>query len=263
MQNPYKKNMPSQTNQSSEKLLTMIEVMAARQEPLRLQEIAKLCGTNSTTALRFITALQRKNYVAQDIDTGRYYLTFKFCAIGQSISSYTNIRTIAAPFLRSVAHLFKETCNLAIENDMSIMYIEIANSPNQTLLSTQHIGNIAPMHCTGIGKLLLTDYSMTELDHLITIKKLPEFTERTITAKQELLAELDIIRQAGYAFDNEECEVGVRCISAPIRDFTGKIVAGISVSGPAVRMTDEHIYQHLPFLLDTAEQISIRMGWKP
>lgn len=262
MQDPHKKSVPTQTNQSSDRLLTMIEVMVEQQEPLRLQDIARLCDTNPSTALRFITALQRKHYVAQDMDTGRYYLTFKFCAIGQSISSYTNIRTIALPFLRSTARIFKETCNLAIENDMSIMYIEVANSPNQTLLSTQRIGNIAPMHCTGIGKLILTGYSTTEIDQLISVKKLPKYTEYTITTKQALLTELDTIRQAGYAFDNQECEVGVRCVSAPVRDFTGKIIAGISISGPSVRMTDAHIYQNLEFLLDTAEQISIQMGWQ-
>lgn len=263
MQDPHSKSLPTQTNQSSERLLTMIEVMAENQEPLRLQDIARLCNTNSSTALRFITALQRKNYVAQDMETGRYYLTFKFCSIGQSISSYINIRTIAQPFLRSVASHFRESCNLAIENDMSIMYIEIANSPNQTLLSTQRIGNVAPMHCTGIGKLLLTNYTNSQIDQYIAIRKLPAFTGRTIIGKQALLDELDKISQLGYAFDNEECETGVRCISAPIRDYTGQITAGISISGPTVRMTDEHIYKNLPFLLDTAEQISIRMGWQP
>ncbi|MDL2232113.1 IclR family transcriptional regulator [Ruminococcaceae bacterium OttesenSCG-928-L11] len=261
MQDPHSKNKPTQTNQSSDKLLTMIEVMAENPGPMRLQDIAACCNTNSTTALRFITALQRKNYVAQEIDTGRYYLTLKLCAIGQSISQYMDIRAVSLPFLRGTSQLFRESCNLAIANDHSIMYIETANSPNQTLLSTQRIGNVAPMHCTGIGKLILSDYSPAELERFVTAKTLPRLTDFTITDQQALSDELEQIRRQGYAFDNEECEVGARCIAAPIRDYTGRVIAGISVAGPAVRMTDEHIYQHLPYLLDTARQISIRMGW--
>ena len=250
-------------NQSSDKLLSMLEMLTEQTEPLRLQDIARLCGMNASTALRFLTALQKRNYVARDIDTGRYYVTFKLCALAHNVSTYNSIRSIALPFMRSVAATFKESCNLAIENDMTIMYVEVINGPSSTLLSTQRIGNVAPMHCTGVGKLFLTGYTSAELERFLAVKKLPVFTEHTLATPQALLDELKHIRSLGYAFDNEECEVGVRCIAAPIRDFTGKIHAGISVSGPAVRMTDEYIYTHLNFLLETAKQLSMCMGWRP
>ncbi|WP_101910091.1 IclR family transcriptional regulator [Marasmitruncus massiliensis] len=249
-------------NQSSDKLLSILEMMAKQTAPLRLQDIATLCGMHSSTALRFLSALQKRNFVAQDPDTGRYYITFKICALAQSVSAYNDIRGIALPFLRSVANRFKESCNLAIEDDMTIMYIEVMNSPTGTLLSTQRIGNIAPMHCTGVGKLFLTDYSTADLDRYVAIKKLTRFTGHTITNIRNLSEELERIRDVGYAFDNEECEAGVRCIAAPIRDYTGKVHAGLSVSGPSVRMTDEFIYTNLEFLLETARQISMCMGWR-
>lgn len=261
MRDPRSKFAPTQTNQSSDKLLRLLEIMTEQSEPLRLQDIARVTGMNSSTVLRFLTALQRRDYVAQDMDTGRYFLTFKICALAQNISTFFDIRNIAMPFMRNVSHLFSESCNLATENDMTVVYIAVANVPGNTLMSTQRIGNVAPMHCTGVGKLFLTDYSPTELDRLVAIKKLPGFTEYTITAPDVLRAELEKIRAQGYAFDNEECEVGARCIAVPIRDYTRKIKAGISVSGPAVRMTDAHIFTHLPYLLEAAEQISIRMGW--
>ena len=100
-----------------------------------------------------------------------------------------------------------------------------------------------------------------ELEQAIALKRLQKFTERTITSVMALLDELGQIRKKGYAFDNEECETGVRCIAAPIRDYTGRIVAGVSISGPTVRMTDDHIYANLPCLLDAAQEISIRLGW--
>ena len=86
-------------------------------------------------------------------------------------------------------------------------------------------------------------------------------TMHTITDPAALFAELDKVRAQGYAFDNEEYEPGARCIAAPIYDYTGRVVAGLSVSGPVTRMTDEHIYEKLPFLLDAAAQVSQRMGY--
>ncbi|GHU79735.1 IclR family transcriptional regulator [Clostridia bacterium] len=251
---------PSQTNQSSTKLLHLIEVLSRRREPARLQDIARESGMNSSTALRFLSALQCMNYVAQDIDTGRYQLTFKLCAIAQNISSNVSIRSIATPFLRGVSHAFAESCNLAVENDMAVMYVEVANDTGKTLMSTQRIGNVAPMHCTGVGKLMLSGLSEGELEKYIAVKGLPKLTEQTITGSGALTKELAQIRKQGYAFDNQECEAFVRCIAAPIRDYTGKIIAGISVSGPEGRMSDEHIMAHLPELLETARQISLRLG---
>lgn len=260
MRKPPSKTSAAQANQSSEKLLTMIEVMSEQPEPLRLQDISRLCNINSSTALRFLATLQRRNYAAQTIDTGRYYLTFKICSIAQNVNLFFDMRSVALPYLRNAAHIFSESCNLAVDNDMTVMYIEVVPGPNKTLMSTQRIGNVAPLHCTGVGKLFLTEYSAAELERMIAIKKLEKYTENTITDPRKLKEELERIREVGYAFDNQECEAGARCIAAPVRDYTGKIKAGISVSGPAVRMTDEHVFANLPFLLETAEQISLRMG---
>ena len=252
----------TQTNQSSDKLLSLIELLAQQPEPVRLQDIARISGMNASTVLRFLSALQRRDYVAQDIDSGRYYLTFKLCGLAQSITSHYSIRDIAQPFIRSVSNTFLESCNLAIESDLLVLYVDIASCPSRTLMITQRIGNLAPLHCTGVGKLFLSQLDSDEVERITNAKPMQRFTENTITDLPNLISELEQIRECGYAFDNEECEVGARCIAAPIRDYTGKITAGISVSGPAVRMTDEHIFEHLPYLMETARQISVRLGWQ-
>jgi DNA-binding IclR family transcriptional regulator len=251
----------TQTNQSSDKLLNILETLSEQTEPLRLQDIARLCKMNASTTLRFLTALQHRNYVAQDAETARYYLTFKLCALAQNLTTFFDIRKAALPYLRNVAHVFAESCHLAVEDNMAVVYIEVVNA-NKTLMSTQYIGNMAPLHCTGVGKTFLADYTPAELEHYIAVKKLAAYTEYTLTDPKELKAELDRIRSEGYALDNQECEIGARCVAAPIRDYAGGVKAGISVSGPAVRMTDAHIFTHLPSLLEAAEQISARMGWR-
>jgi DNA-binding IclR family transcriptional regulator len=256
------KRNPSQSNQSAEKLLSLMEAMSTLEEPIRLQDLASRLEMNASTVLRFLAPLQRRGYVAQIAESGRYYLTFKLCGLAHNVSSRLNIRNIAIPFMRSLVQIFKESANLSIESDMSVMYIEVVSGPSKTLMTLQRIGHIAPMHCTGVGKLFLLEYSRQKIDQLIAVKGLERFTNNTITEKSELFRLLEEIRRLGYAFDNEECEEGARCIAAPLRDFSGRIVAGISVSGPATRMTDAHIHTHLPFLLEIAEQISFCLGWK-
>lgn len=256
------KQAPAHTNQSSDKLLIILEFLSEQPAPLRLQDIAAQCNMNPSTALRFINALQQRNYVAKTIDTGRYYLTHKVCALAQNVSSYADIRSIATPFLHELSQFFSECCNLAIQDHGKIIYIEVVrNFANKTLLTTQRIGNVAPMHCTGIGKLFLAEYSENELDSFITAYGLERFTKNTLVTKYDLLKELATIRKRGYAYDNEECEVGARCISVPIHDYTGKTIAGISISGPSVRMTNETLMSGMPRLLKTASQVSSLMGW--
>lgn len=256
-------NKATLPNQSSEKLLTLIEVLSQQDEPIRLQDLAKKLSMNASTVLRFLTSLQKKDYVAQDANTDRYYLTYKICGIANNITSRTSIRHICMPYLRSISQIFGESANLSIEQNMMVVYIEVVNGPNQLLTTTQRIGNIAPMHCTGVGKLFLTNYTQRQLEQFTALKGMQIFTENTLTTLDELAAEIETAKNRGYAFDNEECEVGVRCVAAPIRNYTKSVVAGLSVSGPTTRMTDDLIYSKLSFLLDAAKEISTRLGYQP
>ena len=255
------KIIPTQTNQSSDKLLSLIELLSEQSEPIRLQDISRLSNMNASTALRFLSALSRRGYVAQEESTGRYYLTLKLCNLTQNISSQFDLRTIALPFLRSIADEFNESCHLAVESTLSVLYIETVSSSSRTLSSPQRVGKLAPLYCTGVGKLFLTEYSSDELERLISVMQFEKFTQSTITTVPALLAELESVKKLGYAYDNEECEEGLRCIAAPVRDYTGKIVAAISVSGPTTRMTDDYILEHLPFLINATKKLSTQIGW--
>ena len=116
------------------------------------------------------------------------------------------------------------------------------------------------MYCTGVGKLFLLEYSPEELAEYFAVSGLPRLTRHTLSTGAALAEALDFSRKNGYALDNEECELGVRCVAAPIRDYTGRTVAGLSVSGPASRVTDELIAAKLPAFLDVAARASREMG---
>jgi DNA-binding IclR family transcriptional regulator len=131
------------------------------------------------------------------------------------------------------------------------------------MLRTLHrIGHIAPMHATGVGKLHLLNYSDRQLEELEKKRGLPRFTSQTIISLDALRRELTLIRDRGYAFDNEECEEGVRCIAVPVLDCQGCVMAAISVSAPVTRMGDERCTEIIACLKDLGLQASRELGWE-
>lgn len=259
MANIKQTNKLTEANQSSEKLLTLIEVLSVQPEAVKLQDVARQASMNASTTLRFLMALEKKGYVIQD-DAGRYSLTFKFCGIANNIKIHTNIRNICLPYMKDVSQYFGETVNLSVEEDMSVVYLEVIQCAWQSLCTTQRIGKAAPLHCTGVGKLFMLGHSEEEIQRLYDKRGFTKYTENTLETVEQIMDELQKIRQQGYAIDDEECEIGMRCVAVPIRDYTGKVIAGLSVSGPATRMTPDNIQDKVSYLLEVSKQISRRLG---
>lgn len=250
------------SNQSTEKALAILELLAQSPEPVRLRDLSHSLTINPSTALRFLTTLQNCGYVEQEADTQRYYLTYKICRLANQVSSHTQLQSITHPYLQRLSEQFEEVLCVSVERDMTMVYVDVASGPEQTLMSLQRIGNTSPMHCTGNGKLLLLNYTSQQLDEMIRRKGLPRYTQNTITTREGLEAELEEIRRQGVAYDNEECEAGVRCLACPIYDHTGKVAAGVSVTGPASRMTDEKLRRISGRLREAADKMSQALGYR-
>lgn len=255
-------NNPTRSNQSTEKAFAILELLAAKHMPMRLMDIAKELELNTSTVARFLSSLQVCGYVAQEPTSQRYYLTYKICRVANQVSAATPIQTVTHMYLVALSEAFGEATCISVEQDLQMVYIDVANAPNQMLLSVQQVGNTTPMHCTGNGKLLLADCPPEKLSRLIESRGLPRYTENTITTRVALEAELQAIRERGYAIDNEEREIGVRCLAYPIRDYTGSVVAGISVTGPSTRVTDAAIQRFHQPLKEAASRISIALGYE-
>lgn len=250
----------SKVNQSVEKVIQIIEVMAKEGRSMRLQDIALKTDMPASTALRMVNTLLVYGYVNQDPDTLRYSLSLKFAQIGSIVSSQVSLRQIAHPLLVELSHRCKESCCLAVESEMELIYTDVVDGPDNMLKIMQRIGKRAPLHSTGIGKLLLLNYSREHLRELIRIKGLTPLTPNTVCTEEALLERLSLIRAQGYALDDEECELGARCVAAPVYDYTGQVVAGISVSGPVSRLSMERITVIAPVVQDTAHRISKLMA---
>lgn len=249
-------------NQSVEKILQIIEIMAAGREPLRLQDIACKVDMPASTVLRLVNTLVSCGYANQDPITLKYSLSMKFALIGSLVSSQINIRNIAHPYLIELSKICKESVCLAIEQDMEVVYLDVIDGPDGMLKITQRIGKVAPLHSTAVGKIMMLNYDSEQINQVVVLKGLKALTPNTITDKEELIKEINKVKAQGYALDDEECELGARCIAAGIKDYSGKYIGGISVSGPITRMTMEQIDNIKHIVIDIAYAISELMAYE-
>lgn len=255
-------NSERQTSQSSVRLLQILECLAANYAPMRLQDIAKQVDMTQPTVLRYLYALEATNYIYRDDDTARYGLTWRVCQLSENLNSMLSLRNIATPFINQLANsLSLGVCLVTNQND-ECLYLDCIDIPYfQTL---QRIGKQAPLHVTGSGKLLLSQYTEEELAKYISAKGLTRYTEHTITDPQLLRQELEKIRQQDYGTDEEECELGLRCISCPIRSYTGGIIAAMSVFGSLGDMSRTRVQQEIyPALRSATMTVSLRLGYTP
>ncbi len=248
-------------NQSIAKGLQIIEVMAAGDGPMRLQDIGNAVNLPASTVLRFLKTMIDHDYMQQNEDTLHYFLTLKLCHIGEQVRKQVKFRDVVHPHMVELSRSLGEAVSLAVESDMLVVYVDVIEGPDHMLRTLQRIGKIAPMNSTGVGKALLLDHTPVEIDDLVKSRGLPKTTANTISSKTALMRELKLVRKRGYATDNEECELGMRCVAVPLRDFSGKIVAAMSTSGPVSRMTPARIQEIGPAIVELAATISARLGY--
>ena len=249
-------------NQSLKKALDILEVMVDLTAPARLQDIAQKADMSPSTVLRFLNTFIDFGYAKQDPDTSLYYLTLKLADLGNRNRINYPFQGSLRKYIKDIATHFNESSSLCIEDNMQMVYIATEEGPAHMLQTLSRIGRIAPMHSTGVGKIFLTQYSDTKLDELVKKRGLAKLTEKTITSLPELKAEIEKVRKQGYAFDEEECEIGVRCVAVPIKEYSGKIVAAMSISAPITRLTYERTNEIIKYLLDLSAQASAELGYK-
>lgn len=252
------------SNQSAEKVMLVLEALASQPQPVKLSELSREIKMNSSTLYRFLVALQNAGYVLQHKESGKYELNLKLCYLSDLIKSHFSITSVLHPFVAEASMLFQEFAHLGQMENGKIVYVDYVETEaaySQSLMIRPHVGRTAQMHCTSIGKLFLSEYDEDELEEFIAKNDLPARTENTLCTGEALMEELRTVRAQGYSLDNEECEIGVRCIAVPIRDYTGKIAAGLSISAPTTRITSERIRSTLPAFLDIAQRASFELSY--
>ena len=246
------------TVQSVDRALALLEILARHDDRVSLTELSRQLGLHPSTARRLLIALQARGFVQQDARTRLYGLGLRIFRLAGSADYTAAMRNAAHAHLRKLAESSGETVNLLVPDTAGAMIIDRIES-SMTVRFSVPVGERLPYHCTAGGKVLLAQIT-PEVQQRILARALPRLTKNTITDVTRLREELERIRKRGYAIDNEEREAGVRCVAAPVTDHTGAVVAAVSLSGPASRLSLERLHRLALTVRRTAENISRQQG---
>lgn len=256
MRKPDHQVTASPTIQVIQRIFTLIDVLASREEAISLKEISARTGLHPSTAHRILNDLTTGRYVDRP-EAGSYRLGMRLLELGNMVKGRLNVRDAALEPMRDLHKLIQQPVNLSVRQGDEIVYIERAYSERSGMQVVRAIGGRAPLHLTSVGKLFLSVDDPIRVRAYAARTGLPGHTRNSITQLAVLERELSRVRQHGIARDNEELELGVRCIAAGIHDDQGKLLAGLSISAPADRLDEEW----LPKLRSTADAISLALGY--
>jgi DNA-binding IclR family transcriptional regulator len=236
----------------------LLEILAAQSAPVTLKTLSALTGLNVSTVHRILGALHAMGLVEHQVG-GSYRLGLRWLDYGNLVRERLQIRDVARPWIDQLHETIGEPVNLAIRDGDDIIYLDRAADNAARVRVVYRVGSRAPLHLTSLGKLFLAEDSANEINHYAKRTGLPGNTEHSLTTLTRLNKALEIVRTSGIAFDNEEAELGLRCVAAPVRDDRGTLVGAISVSSPSDRFR-EHEANWIPALKTCAEHISRALG---
>lgn len=248
----------TKTIASVSKAIRVIEFIAAEKEA-GVTEISKGLNYGVSATYHLLNTLKEDNIIVQDKNTKKFKLGLKLWQLGTLAYEENNIADVIQPYLKKLRDITGETANLTIMDNNKIVYVAQEESDRLVRMFTK-TGAMAPLHCTGGGKTILAHKSEEIRDEIIDKINFEGFTSKTITDKEKFKEEMDIIKENGYGFDNEEREQGVSCIAAPIFDLSNDAIASISISGPTSRFTEEAKRKWIKDTMDIAKEVTEQLS---
>lgn len=249
---------PAAAAQALDRGLHLLALLA-RERKATLTEIALSAGMPPSTAHRLLTTMQRHSVTQFDEDTQEWMVGIEAFRIGSAFLQRTNLIEASRDVMRQLTNSTGETSNLAIADDGDVVFISQVES-HSPIRAFFRAGTRGHMHASGIGKALMAELSRQDVERILQKKGLPEFTENTLTRPDDLFADLRTASARGWALDDEERHLGMRCVASPIFNPFGEAVAGISVSGPTVRFTDHALPEFGTEVRRAAYEITERIG---
>ncbi|KUG57137.1 IclR family transcriptional regulator [Serinicoccus chungangensis] len=243
--------------QSVDRALTVLEILA-RVGEAGVGEVAAALGVHKSTASRLVSTLAAHDLVELTGERGRVRLGVGVLRLAGSTSARLDLVQEARPVCQELASDTNETVNIAVLGGRSALYIDQVIGPS-TITSHNWVGQHIPLHATSNGRVLVSELPARE--RRATWGDLTAYTERTVTDPDELDRLVDAAREQGYAVVQDELDVGLSAVAAPVRNAHGEVCASMSVSGPSFRMDAERIRELVPSLLSAADEVSSRLGW--
>ena len=248
--------------QAIDRAVMVLNCYNFERKALGVRDISALTGLHKATAHRILVALEHNGFIEQDPHTGDYQLGLELFRLGQLAAVRLEVRDIARPYLQELTERVRETSHLAVLEGTEVLYLDKVESQH-ALRMPSRTGWRVPAYCAALGKAMLACYDDDEVRRRMGKTKFVQHTPHTVRNMDEFIESLKVVRRRGYAVDNEEIEVGLACIGAPLRDHLGQVVGAISISAPSARLRPSGIPEVAEQVKLTAEAISDRLGYRP
>ncbi|MHC2620749.1 IclR family acetate operon transcriptional repressor [Bradyrhizobium huanghuaihaiense] len=245
--------------QSVDRALSILETLAEDDEGYRLSDLAVRTGLSASTVHRLLATLESRRFVQFDRVESKWHVGVRSFTVGASFARRRNFSTQAIPYLRKLRDLTRETANLAVVDDEFIIVLTRMES-REIMRSLTQMGGRVPMVTSGVGKAVLATYSDEDVGAVIRHHGMPRLTEKSIVRPSDLFRELEKIRKQGYAVDDEEASMGLRCIAAVVYNDCAEPLAAISVSGMTSRLTDDRLPEIGQIVREVAGELTLALG---
>ncbi|MGD8457622.1 MAG: IclR family transcriptional regulator [Anaerolineales bacterium] len=224
--------------QSVERALQILSCFSLTAPELTLIEICEKTELPKPTVFRLLSAMENLNFITRTADQQRYTVGIRVFELGNVYLSNLSLEQVISPYMQEITQKFNIACNLAILDSGQVVYIASTNTSGPFQYAPI-IGYRHYVHCSALGKSLLIDKPQEEILSILSEKGMPSLSPHTITEPEEYLAEIETARELGYTEDDQEGAVGIYCLSVPIKNSSGKVIAALSVSGPSPKYTDD------------------------
>jgi len=241
--------------------LNILESFTEDDAELGVTELGKRLNLHKNNVFRLLATLEMHGYIEQNKISGNYRLGIKPLKLGKAFQRHCGLTSQSKEILRDLVASCNETVSIGVFKGGKVIYIDVEET-TKSVRVVSRLGAVLPAYCTSIGKVLLAYKSEKEISSFFQEIHFKPYTTKTVMDQEALLRQFDEIRRRGYAIDNEEFEESVKCIAAPVRDYTRNVVAGLSISGPAHRLPETRIQNELVSLvLNAGMELSKKLGY--
>jgi IclR family transcriptional regulator, KDG regulon repressor len=254
---------PGSTIKSLVKTLRLLKLFSPQHNVWTAEDMVSILGYHKSSVQRILATLEKEGFLSKATPRrSEYRLGPDILFLGNVAEMSLDLRSVARPIMADLVHRAQETCYLCVADQGQCLYIDKVEC-SQPIRIINQVGQRNPMHCTGVGKALMSGMADDAIDRLIESRGLNAHTRNTITDPRQLRQQIDGIRRSGIAQDNEELDLGVKCVAAPIKGRSGAVVAAISLSGPTQRFTPAAIQRFEKVVKGASTKISKALGFSP
>ena len=240
--------------------IRLLKAFSEDDDELGISELSRRLGLAKSTVHRLAVTLVSEGLLEQDRDNAKYHLGIALFRLGALVRRRMNVSNEARPYLYDLREKINETVHLAILDGSEIMYVYNLES-TQAIRMRSDIGVRKPAYCTAEGQAILAFQPAEVIERVVAAGLAPR-TPKTLTAADKFIKALGVVRQRGCAIEDEESELGMVCIAAPIRDDSGDVVAAVGIAGPLMRLSKKSIAAFIPHVIATADLVSVRLGYR-